>query len=465
VFSTHDTIVAVATPAGRGAIGVVRLSGPDAARIACALTDRDKPFEPRHATFARVSGARRRSIQDQAIVTVFPAPASYTGEDVVEISAHGSPVVLAGIVEGAMAAGARLAEPGEFTLRAFLHGKLDLVQAEAVGDLVNARTPLQARAAFDQLEGTLTGEIERLEQAVFDVMARLEASLDFPEEGYHFTNPKDAAAAVTRVVDEIDRLLRHSTRGRLIREGAQVAIVGLPNVGKSSLFNALVNASRAIVTDVPGTTRDLVTEQTDLGGLLMTLVDTAGMRETTDVVEREGVARARQAREVADLVLVVLDRSRPLGEGDHALIEQTAARPHLIVANKSDLPPAWDEPRRVWSSAPGDENNRAGVVGPLLVSARTGQGLDWLVTCMASVLSRGEERRDPPIITNIRHVRLLEQARLALARAIDGLEGGAPEELPLVDLLEASQALQEVTGQRAPDDLLRHIFEHFCIGK
>src|SRR5688572_3619080 len=268
MFSTSDTIVAIATPPGRGGIGVIRISGPDAAPIASKLTGRDRPLKPRHATFAKVAiGARHQRLLDQVVLTYFVAPASYTGEDVVEISAHGSPVVLASMLRAAIAAGARLAEPGEFTLRAFLNQKLDLIQAEAVADLIDAVTPLQARAAFDQLEGTLTTAITSIEKDLFDIVAKLEASLDFPDEGYHFVAPKDAAASIAGVIGRIDSLLAQAARGRLIREGAQVAIVGAPNVGKSSLFNALLNANRAIVTAVPGTTRDLLTERADIGGL------------------------------------------------------------------------------------------------------------------------------------------------------------------------------------------------------
>ena len=231
------------------------------------------------------------------VATYFPGPASYTGDDVVELSAHGSPVVLRAIVTAAIAAGARLAEPGEFTLRAFVNGRIDLMQAEAVADLIDAVTPLQARAAFDQLHGTLTRTIGAIDAALFDLIARLEASVDFPEEGYHFVDPDALATVAGRAASNgRDRLLADAQRGRLVREGLQIAIVGKPNVGKSSLFNALVGASRAIVTDGPGTTRDLVTEVVDLDGLRVTLVDTAGLRETSDSIEAEGVERARQAQ-------------------------------------------------------------------------------------------------------------------------------------------------------------------------
>jgi tRNA modification GTPase len=443
-FSTSDTIVAIATPSGRGGLGVVRISGPDAARIACALVGRDKPLKARHATFARFSGS------DQVVVTSFPAPRSYTGEDVVEVSAHGSPVVLSAILRRAMDAGARLAEPGEFTLRAFLNGKLDLIQAEAVADLIDAVTPLQARAAFDQLEGTLTAAIGAIEKELFDVVARLEASLDFPDEGYHFVAPQEARESLARVMAGIDSLLAQAERGRLIREGAQVAIVGAPNVGKSSLFNALLNANRAIVTAVPGTTRDLLTERADIGGLSLALVDTAGVRETADIVEQEGVSRAHAALSVADLILVVLDRSRPLSHDDRALLEETAAQPRVIVVNKCDLPAAW-----------------TGLTPDpfVAISVLTGAGLDDVIAAIARVLSAEESTRDRPAVTNLRHAMLLQRARAALLQATDALEGSISEEFPLLDLQEAGHALQEITGRRTTDDLLQHIFKNFCIGK
>lgn len=445
MFSTSDTIVAIATPPGRGGIGVVRISGADAARIAVDLIGRQKPLEPRHATFAKRA-------DDHVVVTLFDAPRSYTGEHVVEISAHGSPVVLNAIVRAAIDAGARLAEPGEFTLRAFLNNKLDLVQAEAVADLIDAVTPLQARAAFDQLEGTLTQAIGGIERDLFDVMAKLEASLDFPDEGYHFVAPKEARASLSAIVASVDILLAQAARGRLIREGAQVAIAGAPNVGKSSLFNALLNTNRAIVTAVPGTTRDLLTERADIGGLSLSLVDTAGVRETVDVVEQEGVARSRSTLRVVDLVIVVLDRSRPLSDEDRDVLASTVNRRRVIVLNKSDLPAELS----VEQLQP---------LEPLPLSATTGAGLVRLIDAIATTLNASEPLRDQPHITNTRHIALLERARAALVRAIAALENEVPEEFPLLDLQEAAHALQEITGQRTSDDLLRHIFERFCIGK
>jgi tRNA modification GTPase len=535
VFSTSDSIVAIATPPGRGGIGVVRLSGPDAYQIAQCLISGPRALQPRHATLTTVrlkpgatsatvrlkpdttydtphdtttvgfdhsiadlSNARTASASasychailetttpetttpetaarekaapsyvvsgfsrtvaqvtrtvatdaiDQVVATYFPAPASYTGDDVVEISAHGSPVVLRGIVAAAIASGARLASPGEFTLRAFLNGRIDLTQAEAIRDLIEAATPLQARAAFDQLQGTLAEVIGEIDGALFDLVARLEASIDFPEEGYHFVETATLTSALDVLIERTDRLLADGARGRIVREGLQVAIVGKPNVGKSSIFNALVGTSRAIVTDVPGTTRDLLTDVIDLDGLRLTLVDTAGVRETTDVIETEGVRRALRAQSVSDLLLVILDGSAALDHHDQDVISQTADCKRLIVQNKSDIEPAWNLP------------------AALRVSATTGEGISELRESICRALDV-EPLSDRPEITNVRHIALVRRARTSLMRAREAAAGiSLSEEFVLADLQEARVALEEISGRRVADDLLEHIFSKFCIGK
>jgi tRNA modification GTPase len=450
MFCPDDTIVAIATPPGRGGIGVVRISGSKAARVAESLAARAGSLEPRRATLTelRVNG----EAIDRAVLTFFPGPHSYTGEDVLEISAHGSPVVLRSIVESAMRAGARLAEPGEFTFRAYLNGRIDLVQAEAVHDLVEAVTPLQARAAFDQLEGTLTSRIREIDAALFELSARIEASLDFPEEGYHFVEPGSAAEEIDTVATQIETLLADAGRGRLVREGAQVAIIGRPNSGKSSLFNRLAGAGRAIVTDIPGTTRDLVTEVIDIDGAAITLVDTAGVHASpADPVEVEGIARARAAEAVADLAIIVLDRSRPITDDDRALVTAAARRPHVVVASKCDLPSAGQPDDLLVSALP--------------VSAKHGNGLDDLRREIVRHLSASERLRDTPAITNARHVKLLSTAHEALRRASVAAREGTAEEFVAADLAEARARLEEVTGARTPDDVLEAIFSRFCIGK
>lgn len=461
MFSTTDTIVAIATPPGHGGIGIVRIAGPDAPAISQALTRGAAPLAPRHATLARVvdeggvtSGAASggASSLDQVVLTWFKAPQSYTGDDVVEIAAHGSPVVLRRIVERAIGAGARLAEPGEFTLRAYLNGRLDLVQAEAVADLVAAVTPLQARTAMDQLEGTLTGAIAGVEASLFDLAARLEASIDFPDEGFHFITRDAARAEIEQIEMRLTALLRDGRRGRMIRDGAVVAIAGRPNVGKSSLFNALVGAGRAIVTDVPGTTRDVLSERVDMGGVPVTLLDTAGVREAGDAIEAEGVRRALAAHEIAALVLVVVDASAPLSPHDLVMARDGSS---IVVVNKADLPMAWriDELRRPEAAM-------------AITSVRTGDGVDELRTKIAAALMGGApDTRDVPAISNVRHVSFVEQAQTAMARAAEVLEAGATEELVLAELSGARAALEAVVGRHAPDDLLRHVFSRFCVGK
>ena len=456
VFDSDDTIVAIATPFGQGGIGVVRVSGPAAAEVGLAILDRGRPLEPRRATIARVVGENRDRI-DEVVATFFAGPHSYTGEDVLEVSAHGSPVILRDIVRAAMRAGARLAEPGEFTLRAYLRGRLDLVQAEAVGDLVAAVTPIQARAAFDQLDGTLTGAIAKIDLQVFDLVARFETSLDFPEEGYHFVAAGEAEGALVEIAEAIDRLQAEARRGRLIREGRQVALLGKPNVGKSTLFNYLVGANRAIVTEIPGTTRDLVTEVADFEGIRLGFVDTAGFAESLDVIEQEGVARARLAMSAADVSLVILDRSNELEAIDERILGWTQGKPRLVVVNKTDRPACWPPAR-------------LGGVGPLVeVSLRTGEGLDGFRDAFMEVLGvSGGVPRDVPLVTNVRHQALLEQARASVQRALAGVRDAGTsfsEEFVLADLAAARQALESITGQRVAEDVLREIFSRFCVGK
>jgi tRNA modification GTPase len=452
VFAPDDTIVAVATPPGRGAIGVVRLSGPRAHQILGQLMAGGAgAVRSAHVSRVRVQDASGHETYDDAVALRFEAPHSYTGEDVAEISAHGNPLILEGIVRAAMRAGARLAAPGEFTLRAFLNGKRDLPQAEAVADLIEAATPAQARAAADQLHGTLTARIATIDAALFDLLARLEASLDFPDEGYHFVEPAAVSTALAGIVGQIDALLTDAARGRLLREGVTVVIAGRPNVGKSSLFNALLGADRAIVTDVPGTTRDLVAERIDIEGLAVTLVDTAGARSTLDPIEREGVARSLQARAASSLVLVILDQSEPPTDDDQRVLEGTRERRRVIVKNKSDC-----------ADRCGDVGAGTSVVA---VSARTREGLADLRRAIVRELTASESLLDTPAITNARHVALLEEARVAIERGRMAALGAAPEEFIAADLQQAREQLDEIVGKRTSDDVLRHIFERFCIGK
>jgi tRNA modification GTPase len=424
-----------------------------ATSIAGRLIDIGTPLAPRHATFTRILEPDSGKVLDQIVATWFAQPQSYTGEDVVELSGHGSPVLLTRIVELAMQCGARLAEPGEFTLRAFLNGRLDLPQAEAVADLVDAVTPLQARAAMDQLEGTLTTAIARIDAALFDLSARLEASLDFPDEGFHFVSRDETTAALSRIRAELDALAQQGKTGRVIREGRTIVIAGRPNAGKSSLFNALAGAERAIVTNVAGTTRDLVTEQIDIHGLALTVVDTAGLRDARDDIEAEGVRRAQEAQRVATLTVVVIDGHVPLTDEDQAIVK-SAPHPRLVVQSKVDLGVEWPLDAIAPDVAPA-----------VAVSSVTGAGLEVLRQRIAKILTSREDVRDIPAISNIRHLGLVDEARDAVTRAEESLAQGVTEELVLTDIVRARTALEEITGRRSVDDLLIHIFTRFCIGK
>jgi tRNA modification GTPase len=449
--------VAIATPIGRGGIGVIRVSGPEALSIVLRLTDRIG-LQVRQATFARVLADDEDEARplDHAVVTWFEAPHSYTGDDVVEISTHGSPAVLDEVVAAVVRLGARLAEPGEFTLRAYLNGRIDLVQAEAVADLVDAVTPRQARVAVDQLEGTLSGRVSAIDQRLFDLVAKLEASLDFPEEGYHFVRQAEVVDELSAVQAELSALLADGRRGRLVREGWLVVIAGRPNVGKSSLFNRLVGTGRAIVTPIAGTTRDVLTEVVDVEGIPLTLVDTAGVREAGDDIEAEGVRRAVEAVGAAALTLVVVDGSAPATSEDEDVLRSITS-PHVVVRNKHDrgMLPAWE-------SLTTDVRGRAGIVD---VSASTGSGLGELRRLIAVSLAGSDMLRDTPGISNQRHLGCAERAAASVSNAVAAVEAGGTEEVVLAELGDARIALEEMTGRRTPEDVLTHIFSHFCIGK
>jgi tRNA modification GTPase len=416
---------------------------------------RVEPLEPRHATFGHIvePSSPGRPV-DQVVGTYFQAPRSYTLEDVVELSAHGSPPLLDRTVALAVAAGARLAEPGEFTFRAYLNGRLDLVQAEAVADLVDAVTPLQARTAMDQLEGTLTTAIGAIESRLFDLIARLEASLDFPDEGFHFITRSGTRDAIEALADAIDDLVRDGRAGRVIREGSLIVIIGAPNAGKSSLFNALLGSARAIVTDVPGTTRDVLSEKVDINGVAVTLIDTAGLRQAGDAIEAEGVRRAEQARDIAALTLVVIDGSEPLDARSVERLLGGAVGPHLVIASKADRPRAWADAARLLPES-----------GAIAVSVVTGEGLEVLRRRIVHELTSRDHWRDPPAVSNMRHLDLLTRTKAAIDRATAALEAGSTEEVLLVELTQARQLLEAITGRTTADDLLHHIFGRFCIGK
>jgi tRNA modification GTPase len=453
-----NTIAAISTPPGRGGIGIVRLSGPQAASIAAQLVSLRQPLEHARARLADVldvagAGAGRTGRIDQALVTWFAAPNSYTAEDVVEIAAHGSPVVLELLLRRSLDLGARLAEPGEFTQRAFLAGRLDLTQAEAVRDLIEAQTLTQVRQAASQMGGALSRRVQPVKQALVELIALLEAGIDFAEDDVDVTPADEIARRIGELTPALAALAASFARGRIVHDGLTLAIVGRPNVGKSSLFNRLVERERAIVTATPGTTRDTVTERISLDGIPLELVDTAGLRESLreDLEEAEqlGIIRSREALADAALVLVVLDATQPLNDEEHRLLAAVEGRPAIIVLNKCDLTPS------------------AHIAPELLIlhtSALTGEGIPELRERILA-LATGGAASEPGMLTSLRHHQAITTALAALGDAATANGSAIPHEMILLDLYRALWALDSLTGQTTSDDILNLIFSTFCIGK
>jgi tRNA modification GTPase len=463
---TNETIVAISTPPGRGGIGIVRLSGPLAVSIAAKLVLLRTSLAHTQARFAYVidpeahsdaaDGAAGRI--DEAIVTYFAAPNSYTGEGLVEIAAHGSPMVLELLVRQALLHGAVLAEPGEFTQRAFLSGRLDLTQAEAVRDLIDAQTPYQARVAARQLGGALSRRVAPIKQALVELIALLEAGIDFAEDDIDVAPDSDILLRIGIVRDQLAPVAASFAQGRIVQSGLTLAIVGRPNVGKSSLFNRLVERERAIVTATPGTTRDLVTERVSIGGIPVELVDTAGLREAFDEAESLGIRKSREAIAEADIVLVVVDATVPLNEDEMRLIESLQSRSVLIVRNKSDL---------VLDEDLGEINfvGRDFTILALRASALTGEGIADLRQHMLTMV-RGTSAEEPAgMLTNLRQHQAVTATIDALSTAGVAVEGHTPHEMVLLDLYAALRHLDSLTGETTPDDILNLIFSSFCIGK
>jgi tRNA modification GTPase len=461
--SCADTIAAVATPRGEGGIGVLRVSGPAALRIAQRLfrPSRVVAYRPRRShtlTHGHVVAPADGAIVDEVLTAYFRAPNTYTGEEMVEIHAHGGPLVLNAILRLVCQEGARLAHPGEFTQRAFLNGRMDLAQAEAVADVIRAKTEGSLRAAGAQLRGALSREVEALREVLVGVLAEVEARIDFPDEELDFEPGETLLTKTLGARRRIADLLRDAAQGRILRDGLHVVIVGKPNVGKSSLLNALLKEDRAIVTEVPGTTRDVIEDYINLRGVPLRISDTAGVRDTLDPVEREGVARSWKRADEADLLLVVLDRSRALDADDLALLHRCRERPSLVVVNKSDLPAAWDA---ACLAAP--DSRAAPVVS---MSLKTGAGLDQLIEgLLATAMGSQALGADPPLVTNLRHQKALEDADRALEHVADSLRAAMSPEFVALDLRGALQALGLIVGETATDDILDRVFSQFCIGK
>lgn len=455
IVSSDETIVAISTGAGHSALGIIRISGPQALHVAerffrpiSGCTE----LKPREATVGRWMNPAGETLDD-VVVTLFRGPHSYTGEDVLEISAHGNPMNLQRIVETARSAGARLASPGEFTLRAVAHGKMDLIQAEAVREFIEAQTEQQARTALRQIEGALSKRIRPAKERLLDVIAHLEAGIDFAEDDVDVPANDAVLAQVRPLQEELEALRDSFGYGKMLSEGLQLAILGKPNVGKSSLFNRLVAAERAIVTELPGTTRDVLRERINIEGVPISLADTAGVRETVDQVEAIGVSRAVETWAEASLGLVVLDGSSPLDREDHQVLQKAADVPHIVVINKSDLPPHIDESRL--NGAP-----------RVHVSAKTGAGLERLHDALhAFLLSQKTDLSDDLILTNQRQHEAISRSVAALVSADAALQAKVPHEMVLLDLYRALGALDELTGEVVTDDVLGRIFSTFCVGK
>jgi tRNA modification GTPase len=454
-----DTIAAIATPPGVGGIGVVRVSGRDALAVLerSFTPTRAGRWRPSHVRHGHVVGTAGEWI-DEALAVFFRAPHSFTAEDVAEISCHGGPLVLSRVLDAVLHAGARHANAGEFTMRAFLNGRMDLAQAEAVADVIGARTSAGLALAQAQLGGWLSGELRPLRAALLEPLAYCTALVDFPEDDIDAEQIEPPLAAA---LARLEQLIAGADQGIMVRHGARAAIVGLPNAGKSRLLNALLRADRAIVTPIPGTTRDTLEETASLGGVPVVLIDTAGINESADPVERLGVQRSRQALAGADIALLVLDATRAPGDAEREVAALTAGRPTVLVLNKIDLFAITGTDVPAMATKLRDEPFAATV----LVSARTGQGVDELARVVAAVLLGGQTRADEQLVSSPRHRDALVRAAGHVRDALDALRRGVPADLLAVDLTAALSALGEITGEGVGDELLDLIFSKFCIGK
>lgn len=461
---SEETIAAMATPAGRAAIAVLRVSGPKAQSIGSGLfvdaQHRPKPLIPFKPVLGFIYDAESRTAVDQVLVTYFQAPHSFTGEDVVEIACHGSPVLAGKILELLVSYGATLAQPGEFSMRAFLNGKMDLSQAEAIRDAINAQTYFQARIATAQRDGSLSKQLQPLKQGLLDLACHLESKVEFVEEDLETDERSVIGQKLHRIYCHLQTLQATFKVGRIIHDGFSLALVGCPNVGKSSLFNALLRSNRAIVTDTPGTTRDLLSESANIGGVPVRLVDTAGIRqESGDPIERVGMEKSLEAIADADMVLFVLDGSRPLSVDDWALHRRllSTARPFLLILNKSDLPQAIDSVTL---------DSLVNGYSWIAVSALKGTGLDLLHgRILDSFAPSYNWDGESSIVTSVRHQNCIHRCVTHIESAERALAQGLSEEFVLYDLHNAHRALGQITGEVSVEDVLSLIFSTFCVGK
>ncbi|MBA2378315.1 MAG: tRNA uridine-5-carboxymethylaminomethyl(34) synthesis GTPase MnmE [Blastocatellia bacterium] len=454
------TIVALATPQGRSGIGVIRLSGDDSVKIAAALIGLNEPdLTPRQASLYNLKDPVTGETLDSALVTYFRAPNSFTGEDVVEISCHGSPVILREVVDVCLAEGARLAEPGEFSLRALGNGRINLAEAEAIRDLIDSQTAAAARQAVRQMHGEFSARLQPITDALLDIIVILESALEFVEDDLPEAQADKVRAGMVGVSDAIRRISATFKAGKLIREGISVALVGRPNVGKSSLFNYLLGSDRAIVTEIAGTTRDQLRERLVVNDIPISLIDTAGLRETVDTVESIGVERSRKTMADADIVVVIVDASVDLENEDIEIIRSVKDVTHLIVANKMDIAPV-DATRKIGALI--GELTKSELI---LISAKTGHSVDLLKRNLIAPFSPGEAPSTGFLVSDARHYNLLVRASAEIENSIELLDTRASEELTLIGLHNALRYLGQITGESTTEDMLTRIFSTFCIGK
>jgi tRNA modification GTPase len=458
----EDTIAAIATAVGEGGIGIIRISGPEAIAVADGLFRGAKgktagQVPSQTAAYGHIHHPVTGAVVDEVLLLVMRSPRSYTREDVVEIHCHGGPMPLRGIMDLTLAAGARLAEPGEFTKRAFLNGRLDLSQAEAVIDIIRSKTDASLRMAVGHLSGAFSGRIGAFRHDLLRLIAHLEAAIDFPEEDIEELAAGEVASSVVKLAVDLDKLLATAQTGKILRDGLKTVIIGKPNVGKSSLLNTLLGEDRAIVTDIPGTTRDIIEDYINIGGIPLKIVDTAGIRETADVVERIGVEKTREVMAAADLILLLLDASSPITAEDREVLAMLADRKAIILVNKTDLPSVIDL----------DEVGRLAADKPVIkISALEGTGVDELEKAIGELVYTGQVYQfEGAFVNNVRHVSILERVKLHLSEVLATVEAGMPPDCIVVDLRGAWEKLGEISGETVQEDILDQIFTQFCIGK
>ena len=458
-----DTIAAISTPMGEGAIAIVRLSGSEALNIATSIfrAPSNEPLneQPSHTIhYGHLVDPKTDQVVEEVMVSVMKAPKTFTREDVVEINSHGGIVAVNRVLELVLSQGARLAEPGEFTKRAFLHGRIDLSQAEAVMDLIRAKTDRAMDVALDQMEGRLSRLIRDLRQKILEVLAQVEVNIDYPEydDVEEVTIPllEENATYVKRAIED---LLKTSRQGKIVREGLSTVIVGRPNVGKSSLLNSLVQENKAIVTDIAGTTRDIIEEYVNVGGVPLRLVDTAGIRETEDIVERMGVEKSREMLNKADLLLLVLNAAEPLTEEDRRLLDITRDTETIVVLNKTDLPQAIDLE---------EVKSLVGKRRLVTTSLIQDEGIDALEEAISALFFDGTiQAQDATYVSNVRHIDLLKQADASITEALEAAALGMPVDMIQIDLVRTWEILGEIIGEEVQDQLIDELFSQFCLGK